>query len=232
VVKNNWNWSRSNLFNFLPFFHVGARVSYPLTEKLSLTAAVYNGWNQASDLNRGKTLTLQASYVGSKWLGNLLYVGGPERPLGDDSGQPWRNTFDAVGQFDVLPWWSLALHADAGWESSNFGDHSWLAGALYTRFKVADWLYFAAREDGIMENIPKDNLGSWILLGGSDYVLSTTLTAELRPVGDGFSFRLEYRHDNSGENVPLYFRSGFNADGLQNASATQDTFTLGLTGWF
>jgi hypothetical protein len=230
AAKDNWNWSRSNLFNFLPFFHVGARASYPLTEKLSLTAAVYNGWNQATDTNDGKTLTLQTSYVGAKWLGNLLYVGGPERPSGDGSGQPWRNMFDAVGQFDVHPRVSLALHANAGWEDSNFGDHSWVAGALYARAKAADWLYFAARGDGIFESVPGDGTTA-VVLYGADHVLSATLTAELRPVGDGFSIRLEYRHDDSDKDVPLYYKSGF-SNGLQNASATQDTFTIGLTGWF
>jgi hypothetical protein len=231
AVKDNWNWSRSNLFNFLPFFHVGARVAYPLTEKLTLTAAVYNGWNQATDLNGGKSVSLQASYVSGKWLGNLLYLGGPERASGDGSGQPWRNLFDAVGQFDVHPNLSLALHANAGWEDSNFGNHSWVAGALYARAKATDWLYFAARGDGIYESVPEANPASWILLGGSDHVLSATLTAELRPMGDGFSMRLEYRHDDSDKDVPLYYKSGF-TNGLQNASATQDTFTIGLTGWF
>jgi hypothetical protein len=231
AVKDNWNWSRSNLFNFLPFFHVGARVSYPLTEKLSLTAAVYNGWNQATDLNGGKSLSLQASYVSGKWLGNFLYLGGPERARGDGSGQPWRNLLDAVSQFDVHPRLSLALHANAGWEYSNFGNHTWVAGAIYGRVKAADWLYFAAREDGIFENVPKSAPGSWILLGGSDHVLSTTLTAELRPIGDGVSFRLEYRHDDSDKDVPLYFKRGF-TNGAQNVSSTQDTFTIGITGWF
>jgi hypothetical protein len=64
AVKDNWNWSRSNLFNFLPFFHVGARVSYPVTETWTLAAAVYNGWNQASDLNAGKSLSLQSVLIG------------------------------------------------------------------------------------------------------------------------------------------------------------------------
>lgn len=232
AVKDNWNWSRSNLFNFLPFFHVGARVTYPLTNRLSLTAAVYNGWNQATDLNGGKTLSLQTSYVSGKWLGNLLYLGGPERARGEGYGNPWRNLFDAVAQFDPHPSFSLALHADGGWENSNYGEHAWAAGALYARAKAADWLYFAARGDGIYESIPQDEPDSWILLGGGNHVLSATLTAELRPVGDGFSLRLEYRHDDSDKDVPFYYRRGFTSTGAQRPSATQDTLTLGLTGWF
>lgn len=32
AVHDNWNWSRSNLFFGLPFYHTGLRVAYPLSE--------------------------------------------------------------------------------------------------------------------------------------------------------------------------------------------------------
>ena len=45
AVKDQWNWSRSNLFFGLPFYHSGARATYTLTDEASVTAHVYNGWN-------------------------------------------------------------------------------------------------------------------------------------------------------------------------------------------
>jgi len=230
AVKDNWNWSRSNLFNFLPFFHVGSRVTYPVTERIALTAAVYNGWNQASDLNSGKSMSLQSAFTGDKWLLNLLYFGGPERPRNDGSGNPFRNMFDLVGQLDPLDWLSLAVHGNTGWERSNFGNHAWGAGAVYARAKAYHWLYFAVRGDGIFEHVPGD--GGAILLGGADHILSGTATAEFRPVGDHFSLRLEYRHDDSDRHAPLFFRRGYDSAGLQRLAATQNTFTVGMTGWF
>jgi hypothetical protein len=231
AVKDNWNWSRSNLFNFLPFFHVGARVSYPVTENLALTGSVYNGYNQATDLNGHKTLSLQASYVRDKFFANLMYMGGDERMRRDGGGKPWRNMFDLVMQYDIFPAWSIAAHGNAGWEESNFGKHHWGAAAIYTRVKATDWLYFAARGDGIFEKVPgKDPLNSLVILG-ADHVVSGTLTAEVRPFGDGVSFRLEYRHDDSDRHAPLYFKHANNASGTQ-ASAVQNTLTLGMTGWF
>jgi hypothetical protein len=236
AIKDNWNWSRSNLFNFLPFFHVGMRLSYPVTEALTVTAAVYNGWNQASDLNPGKTLSLQASLIEDALLLNLLWLGGPERPENDPTGDGWRNLFDAVMQLDVLPWLSLAANADGGFERTAYGTGSWMAGALYARFKATPWLFFALRGDGIYERVAREgDANAAIFFGGGDHVLSGTTTIEVRPI-DGISFRIEYRHDDSDPDVPLYYKRGFTttADGAptQNVSRAQNTLTLGLTGWF
>ena len=235
AVKDNGNWSRSNLFNFLPFFHVGLRASYPVTDALMVTAAVYNGWNQAADLNKGKTLSLQTSLLRGPFLFNLLYLGGNERPRGDPAGDSFRHLFDAVLQAEVSPRLTLALNADAGFERTDLGTDAWVAGALYARIKAASWLYFAARADGIYEDVAaRGDDRAPILLGRADHVLSGTLTAELRPV-DGISFRVEYRHDDSDPDVPLFYARGVDAvDGvpLQRTSRAQNTLTLGLTGWF
>jgi hypothetical protein len=230
AVKDNFNWSRSNLFNFLPFFHVGARVSYPVTDSWTLAAAVYNGYNQATDLNAGKSMSLQSVLMGDGWFFNALYIGGPERARTDEAGTPWRNLFDAVVQVDPTAWLSLAFHGDAGFEKSDLGSHSWGALALYARAKATDWLFVALRGDGIGENVP--TRGGAILLGGARHILSLTGTLELRPPGDHFSIRLEYRHDGSDSDAPLFFKRGFGADDQQLLAATQNTVTLGVTGWF
>lgn len=231
AVKDNWNWSRSNLFNFLPFFHLGVRATYPVTESWSLTTAAYNGWNQPTDLNGGKAFSLQSAYVGDSVLFNLLYLGGNERPEGDPAGKPWRNLFDAVVQYDVLPMLSLAANLDAGFEKGDLGTNSWLAAAVYARAQATEWLYFAARGDGIYQKAKDADVNAPIALAGSDFVASGTFTVEVRPV-DGISFRLEYRHDASDDEKPMFYKSGYNADGTQRLSASQNTLTIGMTGWF
>jgi hypothetical protein len=159
-------------------------------------------------------------------------MGGDERMRGDGSGKPWRNMLDLVAQYDIFASWSIALHGNAGWEESKAGSHAWGAAALYTRVKAADWLFFAARGDGIFEKVPQKDPANSILILGADHVVSATLTAEVRPFGDGVSFRLEYRHDDSDRHAPLFYKHGKNADGSQRLSATQNTLTLGMTGWF
>ena len=139
-------------------------------------------------------------------------------------------------QVDVLPWLSLAANVDGGFERTTLGTDSWIAAALYARFKATGWLFFALRGDGIYERVAREgDASAAIFFGGGDHVLSGTATIEVRPI-DGISFRVEYRHDDSDPDVPLYYKRGFTtaADGspTQNVSRAQNTLTLGLTGWF
>lgn len=232
AAKDNWNFSRSNLFNYLPFFHLGARATYPVSDSWSLTGAIYNGTNQPLDLNKGKAASVQSAFVKDGFILNLLYMGGNDRPYGDAMGKPWRNTFDLVTQYDVLPRLSLALMFNAGFEKGNLGVENWTAAALYARVKATEWLYFAARGDGIHERVAKkDGEISPIFFGGGDHIASGTFTAELRPI-EGVSLRLEYRHDDSDKDVPLFYKKGVDAMGLQNLSKSQNTITVGMIGWF
>jgi hypothetical protein len=51
---DNYNISRSILFGFaIPFTHTGVRATYPLTDTLSLTGGVNNGWDNNEDTNHG-----------------------------------------------------------------------------------------------------------------------------------------------------------------------------------
>jgi hypothetical protein len=47
-----WNWSRSDLFFALPFYHAGVRVKRPLGDSgWTAIAMIANGWNNAIDNN-------------------------------------------------------------------------------------------------------------------------------------------------------------------------------------
>jgi hypothetical protein len=45
------NYSRSYWFNFLPFYHMGARLNYPVNKKLALNYWIVNGTNQTEPTN-------------------------------------------------------------------------------------------------------------------------------------------------------------------------------------
>lgn len=234
AVKDNWNWSRSNLFFALPFYHAGLRATYELTDRLTAMAMVTNGWNQISDGNDGKSGQLQLTYkIPDLLTVSLLYMGGPERPQSAPEGRPLRHLFDLWAQLDVNERLSFAAHGDAGFENNAYGLQSWRAGALYARVKPLDFLYVAARGDAFFEDVPSNALGTASSLFYGTDVWSLTGTANLRPM-DHLSFRTEYRHDVAG--APLYFRKGAEADpttgGLLANARTQDTLTLGVTGWF
>jgi hypothetical protein len=235
AVKDNWQWSRSNLFYALPFYHAGGRVTFSPSDQLSLGAWLVNGWNLASDNNDGKSFMLQAQYKEKRYTASLLYHGGPERPQSAPEGRPWRHLFDAWGQVEVLSerlW--LAVHGDAGWEKNEIGLHQWVGGAGYARGKAFDFLYLALRGDIFLEDLGQSggNVDAPIFFGVKA-VRSLTYTIDVRPV-DHLAFMLEYRRDTA--TAPLYYENTVPLDAAGAASVanatTQDTITVGATAFF
>lgn len=145
AVKDNWNWSRSNLFFGLPFYHTGLRATYAWTHELSTTLSAFNGWNSVVDNNEEKSIQANVTYKSADTLMlQLLYFGGVERPTSSPEGPYWRHHFDGVGQYRATPWLSFAGQVDYGWEPNRFGTSRWFAGALYTRIKPVEDVYIAS----------------------------------------------------------------------------------------
>ena len=53
-TKDQMNYSRSYWFDFLPFYHMGFRTSYPVNDKLALNYWLINGTNQVEPTNSFK----------------------------------------------------------------------------------------------------------------------------------------------------------------------------------
>jgi Putative beta-barrel porin-2, OmpL-like. bbp2 len=66
--SGNTNFSRSILFGSVPFTHTGLRAVYTLSDTVSITAGVNNGWDQLQDTTKGKTLELGTSLTPIKPL--------------------------------------------------------------------------------------------------------------------------------------------------------------------
>ena len=106
-VWDNWNWSRSNLFFGLPFYHTGARATYSLSEAWSVQLAGYNGWNSVVDNNTEKSVSGQLLYTQPELNFAILYFGGVERARGAPEGRGFRHLFDAHVTWHATPRWSL-----------------------------------------------------------------------------------------------------------------------------
>lgn len=235
AVKDQWNWSRSDLFFALPAYHTGARVTYPFTEKLTLSLQVYNGWNSVVDNNPEKSIAAQLTYnIPDKLTYQFLYFTGVERPVGAPEGRAWRHLFDTYLALYPRPWLSALAHFDGGVEPNNFGSSGWAAGALYLRFHPIKRMYLAARGDFFYQWIASNGSGTAtpIFWAGARWMSSATATVDVRP-WDNVSFRVEYRHDQA--QAPLFFDGTVLVDAMgtfvPNARG-QDTLTLGATAWF
>lgn len=244
VVKDQWNWSRSNLFFGLPFYHTGARATYALTNEMSVTAHVYNGWNSVVDGNRFKSVAASFTYSKQdKITFQALYFGGVERPTGSPettNGAPWRHLLDTYVAVYATSRLSFLVHGNVGMEKNSYGTSWWGAAAAYARFKATPWLSIALRGDRFYEKSASNSAGTASSIfwptketGPHGGVTSGTFTLDARPA-DNISIRLEYRHDRGDAN--MYFKNDVPTDATTGAyvmnAKQQNTLLLGIVTWF
>ena len=230
ATRDQWNWSRSNVYFALPFYHSGVRIKRSLGDSgWTGTAAVYNGWNSLVDNNRTPSISFAAGYAKDSWVAQVLYFGGIERRPGAPEGSPWRHLVDAYVQGALGGGLSFLLHGDGGIEQGTLGRGSWLAGAAYLRYDVTKAVDVAARADVVREWRP-DAATSMLLPVA--WISSGTATASWRPI-DTLDLRVEYRHDQAASDA--YFGGTVSTDvigaAIPNRQA-QDTMTVGAIAWF
>jgi hypothetical protein len=217
--KDDWSWSRSNLFLLLPTYHVGARATVPFHDSWKATAAVYNGWNDALNTNYTPCVSASIGYEKADVVAQLLYFGGEERYSGDPDGRPWRHLLDAYVQAPLAHGFSFGLHGDVGTEHGALARSSWQSAAAYLKYDLTSTIWFAGRADFVRE----PRTAATPILTPVALLASGTLTAAYRPV-DGFEVRMDYRHDHA--NAAAFYGS----DIIDRR--TQNTATLGMLAWF
>ena len=225
-LKDDWFWSRSNLFYGLPFYHFGAVASLKLTERWTVDAGIVNGWLNIVDNNPEKSFFVKAAWTSPRqdFYFHVLYFSGVEQPAAPGP-RPWRHLIDLVGTWQASERLGLRFEANAGLEPQGDTGHVWGAAQLAARVAVTPWLFLAARADVFLESSPT---GGPHFFFPAPWVTSGTATVEVRPV-EPVAVRLEYRHDHAG--APMYFGGTVDLVGRATFSL-QDTLTLGVVAWF
>lgn len=88
-AKDNQAFSRAYLFNFLPFYHSGVRVTFPVNERVSMLHMLSNGIQQTEDFNDFKSHHVAAVLKPTgrvTWVVNYYF--GQEQPDGGEPGGP------------------------------------------------------------------------------------------------------------------------------------------------
>jgi hypothetical protein len=207
--KDNWNYSRSLLFALaIPYDHMGVRVSYSPTDKVTLAGYVVNGWNNSVDNNTGKTVIGSVTFKPTgafTFIEN--YIGGTEATA-PASGM--RNLSDTVLTYTATKAVSLAGNFDYGKDSAT--SQTWWGGAAYLRYQVNDVVAITPRFEYLND---KDGF----MTGVSQKPMEGTVTLEFKDKS-GVTLRAEYRHDMSDQS---FFTKDTGA-----TSKSQDTVTAGL----
>lgn len=240
--KDQINYSRSYWFNFLPFYHMGFRTSYNLTQKVNVAYWLVNGAQQTEDFNGFKSqafiFTLKPASTVS-W--NVNYYFGEEQPgvvpilnPGFPTGptQPGLPTTPVIPTpngrehiFDTYLTWNatpkLTLVAEGDYVINRVFSSSAPAhvsgGAAYARYQLTPKFAVAGRAEYLSDR-------GGLFSGVNQALKETTLTTEYK-FGNGFLTRFEWRRDFS--NQP-FFRT--QTPGV--LSKEQNTLELGLVWWW
>jgi hypothetical protein len=243
------NYSRSYWFDFLPFYHMGARVSYPINKKLTLNYWIVNGTNQTEPTNGFKDELFGLVITPNKNISwTINYYFGQDHPdsivlptCGPVPVQPGlcfqkitpapdgkTHIVDSYVTWQTTPKLSFTLEGDYViqrlWANSGPGQSSTPAdvwgGAAYGKYQLTPRTYLAARTEYLNDH-------GGLFTGVTSYteaLKEVTATYDFT-LANGFDMRWEYRRDWS--NRPIFLTS------QQSVFSTdQNTATMGVIWWF
>ncbi len=241
-TKDQINYSRAFLFNYLPFYHTGLRASYDLSPKANITYWLVNGAQQTEDFNGFKSqafITTLKPAKGLTW--NLNYYFGQEQrdvlptlnpglptaptqpglPTTDISPAPngREHIFDSYATWTATPKLTLVGEADLVIDRTyaESPEQHTAAGALYAKYTLPHSSYVAGRFEYLDDR-------SGLFSSTSQALKETTLTFN-RQVAPGFLLFLEYRRDWSNQRF-------FLTDTAGALTPAQPTATVGLAYWW
>ncbi len=243
------NYSRSFWFDFLPFYHMGARVNYPFNKKIALNYWVVNGTNQTEPTNGFKDELFGLAITPNKNISwTINYYFGQEHPdalevptCGPPPVQPGlcfekvspapdgkTHIFDSYATWQTTPKLMLALEGDYViqrlWANNGPGESDAPAdvwgGAAYAKYQLTPRTYLAGRTEYLNDH-------GGLFTGITSYIEAlkeVTATYDFT-LANGLDMRWEFRRDMS--NRPIFFT---NQQGV--LSADQNTATMGVIWWF
>lgn len=245
-TKDQFNYSRSYWFDFLPFYHMGARVSLPLNDRFSLNYWIVNGTNQVEATNGFKDQlfgftakpTKNINWTVNYYLGQEHPDRAPAANCGPVPVQPGlcftaispapngrTHIFDSYATWLATPKLTFALEGDYViqrlWQNAAPGESSAPShtdgGAGYIQYQFTPKIAVATRAEYLSD---REGLFS----GLSQALKENTVTFDYK-VANGFLMRYEWRYDYS--NQPVFLSD---VQGLRKKNQT--TATLGLVWWW
>ena len=221
-AKDNFNYTRPWGADFTPYLMMGINASYPLTQKLTATAYVINGYWHLANANRIPTSGVQLALAANPRLTvkqTLLW--GPHQT--DTSLEFWRFLSDTIverrtgrlvvaGEYHVSTERVTSTADIRAW---------WMAAQLPLRWTVQQRWNLALRPE-----IAWDSHGRWTLAEQAVKALTTTIEYR-RPYRSAATIlRVEYRWDDSRGPGGGFFAGGVDAAGALRLTPAQHLFII------
>ena len=213
----NWNYTRGILWAWNePFSHVGAKISTPVSDTVTATFMLVNGFDNAWDQNSGKSYGAQISLApNDRFNTTATWISGLEGDQGETGllkNFSWNMYGGLHDRFEVM------VNLDYISQADPMGIYatSWGMGG-YARVHLSDHVRLANRIEFLDDSQARST-------GFEQNLRENTLTFEVQPIKDDARFltRIEYRRDWS--DIP-YFGCPSCKDGV---SMDQNTFTVGF----
>jgi hypothetical protein len=242
-TKDQMNYSRSYWFNFLPFYHMGARANYKFNDKVGFNYWVTNGTQQTEPFNGFKDQMFGLNLMPKKTVNwTVNYYLGQEHPdvvffnnggappnSPTEQGIPFQpitnapngklHIFDSYLTWQSTPKLTLAIEGDYVIQrllAESAPAHT-VGGALYARYQMTHKAAVAGRTEYLSDR-------GGLFSGTTQALQEATLTYEYK-FAEGFLARTEWRRDFS--NRPFFL-----TDQLGILSSHQNTATLGIVWWW
>lgn len=219
-AKENWQYSRSYLYNYGPFWHEGGYVTYSVIPgKLNTTVYVLNAWDGriSQEANKATTLAANLNYIPFENLAfNYNYIGGSEL---SSSGR--RDLHEINGLYKISEYISAAFDAQYGTQQdvASVGTAKWGGVAIYLKAKVNEVYSISPRYEYFNDSDGFSIAGALSLPSMVKQKISAITLTNSFDLGSGVELRAEARHDSS--NLDQFFISS-----KGRLTKHQETYTL------
>ena len=214
VIDNraNMNYSRGLLFALaIPYHHFGLRATVPVSDKVTFSGFLVNGWNNVIDNNKGKTVGLGLSLNPAGPISFIQnYMVGPEQSSNSDDV---RHMFDSLLTIKLGDKVTFVANYDYMMDRIS-GSHVHAQGiAAYLKLQATPVFSITPRFEYYA-----DPMG--FTTGTAQRIREFTLTPEFI-ISKNLVTRFEYRHDWSTEPT-------FSVSGPDDDPKKQHTVGVGL----
>jgi hypothetical protein len=187
----NFNYSRSFLFSLaIPFTHTGGLVSYPISEKVSVTAGAVEGWDKVQSNNQGWSGIGNVTYVATDQV--TLAANGIWGPEQNNKTGNKRGVADLVATIKPTSALTLLLNYDWGHEDGAAAGNEaglWQGFAAVANYAFTDRASVAVRGEWF-----EDHGGT--RTGVVQSLYEATVTGKYLMTQHLYG-QVEYRHDES-----------------------------------
>jgi hypothetical protein len=202
ISKDNWTLTRSIMAENTPYYESGARLTYEVGPRLTLTGLVLNGWQNIRENNQAKALGTQIQWrPTAKILVNSSTFYGNEQPTDSLIRRRYYHNFYIT--YAATQRLNLALVFDVGKQQSaaHHGYDTWYGGSAFVKYQLANQFsttlrgeYYYAGRGVIINGISPGLADADFKAGGTSLNFDYLPTAHV-------AFRLEGRYLRSGSAI-------------------------------